>query len=296
MAISDHRGRRCLWLGLLVVAAMLIAGCSRFFFLPEPGHRWDPAQAGIDYENIWFDSLDGTPLHGWFLPADEPRGTILFLHGNAENISTHIGAVYWLPGQGYNVFLLDYRGFGLSAGTPDFDGVHMDAAAALARVARHRRVDPERIVVFGQSLGASVAITTVANHGAAHGVRGLIADSPFSSYRGIAREKFGELWLTWPFQWPLSLTIDDDHAPIDHVASVSPIPLLLIAGDDDRVVPSHHSQDLYAAAQPPKDAWHYRGVGHTQAVARDNVRRRLVAWLDGVLGPVGGDDAGEEGE
>ncbi|WP_290630524.1 alpha/beta hydrolase, partial [Aquisalimonas sp.] len=156
-------------------------------------------------------------------------------------------------------------------------------------------VDPERIVVFGQSLGASVAITTVANHGAAYGVRGLIADSPFASYRGIAREKFGELWLTWPFQWPLSLTIDDAYAPIDHVSAVSPIPLLLIAGDDDRVVPSHHGQDLYAAAQPPKDAWHYRGVDHTQAVGRGDVRRRLVAWLDDVLGPVD-DGARERGE
>lgn len=293
MAISDHY-RRCAGVILLATVMLLLAGCSRFFFLPEQGHRWDPTSAGIEYENIWFDSVDGTLLHSWFLPAEDPRGTILFLHGNAENISTHIGAVHWLPEQGYNVFLLDYRGFGLSAGTPDFDGVHMDAAAALARVARHRDVDPGRIVVFGQSLGASVAITTVANLGELYGVRGLVADSPFSSYRGIAREKFGELWLTWPLQWPLSLTIDDHYAPIDHIGAVSPIPVLLIAGDDDRVVPSHHSQDLYAAARPPKDIWQYRGVDHTQALTRQDVRRRLVTWLDGVFGAVE-EGRGEDG-
>ena len=74
-------------------------------------------------------------LHGWFLPAQIPsRGTILFLHGNAENVSTHIGSVAWLPAEGFNVFLIDYRGYGLSEGVPTLDGLHRDVEAAIAKV------------------------------------------------------------------------------------------------------------------------------------------------------------------
>lgn len=269
----------------VVLLAGTVAGCSHLFFLPEQGHRWDPKEAGILYEEVWFEAEDGVSLHGWFLPAQEPRGTVVFLHGNAQNVSTHIGAVYWLPERGFNVFMPDYRGFGLSSGRPDFVGVHRDAEAALAEVIERDDVNPGRVVVLGQSLGASVAITTVAEHGEGCGVQALIADSAFSSYRGIAREKFGELWLTWPFRWPLSLTISDRFAPVDHIADVSPIPVLLLAGDDDFVVPPHHTRELYQAARPPVEIWRYRDVGHGQALARPDVRQALVAWLDEALGP-----------
>lgn len=269
---------------LLLVAVGLLTGCSHAFFWPEPGHRWDPATAGIVYEDVWFRAEDGTLLHGWFLPATEARGTIVFLHGNAENVSTHIGAVHWLAQRGYNVFLPDYRGFGLSEGRPNFRGVHLDARAAFAYAAGREDGPENALVVLGQSLGGAVAITSVARHGQSYGVRALIADSAFSSYRGIAREKFSELWLTWLFQWPLSLTISDRYAPLDHVSSVSPIPLLLMAGEDDRIVPAHHSERLYRAALPPVELWLFEDLGHTQAFAREDVRDRFVAWLDEILG------------
>ena len=288
MAISESVRRLAQWSAVALLASLL-AGCAGLFFLPEPGHRWDPADADIDYENVWFEADDGIPLHGWLLPAEEPRGTVLFLHGNAENISTHIGAVYWLPDAGFNVFMPDYRGFGLSGGRPDFQGVHRDARAALAHLARRDDIDTGRIAVFGQSLGGAVAISTVARHGADFDVQALVADSAFSSYRGIAREKLSEFWLTWPAQWPLSLGIDDTFSPERHIPAVSPIPTLLIAGDADVVVPAHHSHALYSAARPPVDLWRYRDVGHTQALLRDDVRRSLVRWIDRQLEQPAGD-------
>lgn len=100
MATSERGSiRDALWWRfiLLLFAAGLLSGCSRLFFLPEQGHRWDPATVGVNYEDVWFRAEDGTRLHGWFLPADEARGTIVFLHGNAENVSTHIGAVHCCP-------------------------------------------------------------------------------------------------------------------------------------------------------------------------------------------------------
>lgn len=289
MATSDRfpRGgdpRRLAAMLLVAMAVLALNGCGRLFFLPEAGHRWDPGSAGITYEDVRFRAADGVSLHGWFLPADAPRGTVVFLHGNAGNVSTHIGAVHWLPARGFNVFMPDYRGFGLSEGRPDLAGVHRDAVAALERVATLEGVDAQRIVVLGQSLGAAVAITTVAEHGAALNVRGLIADSAFSSYRRIAREKLAAFWLTWPLQVPLSLTVDDRFAPVEHIASVSPVPVLLIAGGDDDVVPMEHSRALYRAAASPAEFWRLPGSGHTRALARADVRDRLVDWLDRVLG------------
>ncbi len=282
-AISDRRRR--LLAGLFALT-LLLSGCGRLFFLPESGHRWDPADADIVYEDVWFEAADGVRLHAWFLPVDEQpaRGSVLFLHGNAENVSTHIASVYWLPERGYNVLMLDYRGFGLSGGSPDFAGVHRDAEAALAVLAEHEATDPERIIVFGQSLGAAVAITLVGQAGERYGVRGLVADSPFTSYRGIAREKFGEFWLTWPFQWPLSLTVSDRFAPRDFIGEVSPVPLLLLAGEADTIVPMHHAEALYEKAREPKTLWRLRHAGHIQSMAFEEVRRELVAWMDEVIG------------
>lgn len=259
---------------------MLLSGCGRLFFLPESGHRWDPAEAGIEYSDIRFEASDGVRLHGWYLPSENPRGTVLFLHGNAENISTHIAAVHWLPGAGYNVFMPDYRGFGRSEGQPGIDSVHRDAHAALETVFTREAIRSDRTFVLGQSLGGSIAITAVARYGKTHDIHGLIADSAFSSYRSIAREKLAESWLGWPLQWLPLVTVSDTHAPIDHVSDISPVPLVLITGTADRVVPSRHSQALYDAASPPAEIWRIDGTGHTRAFARDDVRRRVVEWMD----------------
>lgn len=264
----------------LLLMAVLLQGCAGLFFFPEREHRLDPADHDIIYEDVWFTTEDDVRLHGWWLPAaGEADGTVLFLHGNAQNVSTHIAAVHWLPDQGFNVFLPDYRGFGKSEGRPDFAGVHRDAEAALQTVLERDDVDPDGLIVFGQSLGASVAITLTAERGHATGVRGLVADSPFSSYRGIAREKFAGFWLTWPFQAPLSRTISDRFDPIDRVHRIAPIPLLLLAGDEDRIVPPHHAQRLLEEAGDPVELRRASPAGHTQALTIRGEREYLVDWM-----------------
>jgi len=103
--------RRVLSIACLFAYA-LVTGCTTLFFQPLGKHIRTPKDIGLDYEDLWFKSADGVLLNAWFLPAKTvARGTVLFLHGNAENISTHIGAVFWLPERGFNVLLLDYRGY-----------------------------------------------------------------------------------------------------------------------------------------------------------------------------------------
>ncbi|MCK8515441.1 alpha/beta hydrolase [Methylonatrum kenyense] len=275
---------------LLFLCCLLLSGCAGFFFFPDKEHYLDPADHGIVYEDVYFESTDGVRLHGWWLPADnEAEGTVLFLHGNAQNISTHIGAVHWLPEQGFNVFLLDYRGFGKSEGRPDFAGVHRDAEAALDLVRQRDDVNPDALIVFGQSLGASLAITLVAERGHKANVRGVIADSPFSSYRGIAREKFAGFWLTWPFQAPLARTISDQFDPIDRVHRIAPIPLLLLAGKEDEIVPPHHAQALLEAAEGPVELRRATPAGHTEALLIRGEKEYLVDWMRRSLRQAGPD-------
>ncbi len=266
----------------LLLLLLPLSGCAGMFFHPMSEHIRDPGDVGMEYRDVRFEADDGVMLHAWFLPAetDEAIGTVVFLHGNAENVSTHLAAVHWLPERGFHVFLFDYRGFGHSEGRPGIAGVHRDSEAALRTTAELEDVDEDRIVVFGQSLGASVAITLVAEVGERYAVRALVADSPFRSYRGIAREKFGEFWLTWPFQWPLSLTIPSRFDPERFVAEVSPIPLLLLVGDADRIVPPQHGRDLFKLARPPVEIRTGEGMGHIQLLRIESERDYLVTWME----------------
>lgn len=262
----------------------LLTGCTSVFFQPQSREYLTPDALGLTYENVSLPGAAEQSLHAWWLPAKgKAEGTVLFLHGNAENISTHIASVYWLPAQNYNVLLLDYRGYGRSQGVPSVEGALDDINSAMRYLLQRADVDSDRIVVFGQSLGGALSIYYVAHSPYRHNIRALIVESAFSSYRGIAREKLDAVWLTWPLQWPLSFTIDDDYSPLSVVDQVSPVPLLLIHGDKDKIVPQHHGQKLFAAARQPKTFWQVPEGGHIEAFRRKDFRDQLVQYLRRVM-------------
>ncbi len=273
--------RRLLIIGLLAVS---LFGCSNVFFQPYRGHVRTPAQLNLAFEDVYFQAGDSTPLHAWFLPAQgKAIGTILFLHGNAENISTHIGSVYWLPARGFNVFLLDYRGYGVSEGTPSFAGVQDDVDSALKILLQRKDVQQDRIVVFGQSLGGAIAIYYVAHSRYRQNIRALVTESAFFSQRQIAREKLSSFWLTWPLQYPLSWTVSNAYSPSDSVAQISPIPFLVIHGDQDQIVPLYHGQRLFELAKEPKQLWVVKGGGHIEAFRHQVYRDQFIAYLTKIL-------------
>ena len=265
---------------LILIFFLALPGCTSIFFMPMEQEIQTPARLNLSYQDVYFHTSDGLVLHGWFLPAEgESQGTVLFLHGNAENISTHLMSVYWLPQQHFNVFLFDYRGYGQSEGTPSIGGLITDSESALHYVINRPDINSDKLIVWGQSLGASIAVYTVAHSPERKRIKALIVDSAFTAYRKIAQEKLADIWLTWPLQWPLSWLFYADYTPIKAIKRISPVPVLIIHGEKDEIVPFSHGIRLYEAAGQPKQIWLLPNAKHIQDTLDQGFRLRLVAYM-----------------
>ncbi len=263
----------------VAISMFLISACScnSVFFYPQSQLLLTPDDGGIDYEVVNITTNDGIVLHNWLLkPKSTVKGRILFLHGNAENISTHVRNVYWLPEFGYEVLLIDYRGYGKSQGEPCLPAIIEDVRASFQWL-EERNNSELPLFVMGQSLGASLAAYSVGIHPEWH-IQGLVLDAPFDSYREIARDKLGSVWLTWALQHPLSWLFSDQFSPIEVIAGISPRPLLVFASVNDRIVPIDHSQKLFEKAGKPKSLITTDG-SHIATFSKNIHRQQLVTFL-----------------
>ena len=267
---------------LAPLTALLLAGCTNIFLQPSgPVYYHKPEEVGARYEVIVFASADKTPLTGLFFPAviGPAKGTVLHFHGNAQNVTAHFLASYWLAEKGFNVFIFDYRGYGASGGKPSITGAVHDGIAALEYVRTRPDVDPKRVVIFGQSLGAAIALAATARD---PDIRAMVLESPFSSFRSIAQIKAGRIpvlgWLLKPLTW---LLISGRHNPSNEIRSLD-CPLLIIHGDADKVVPLNEGRSLFARAHEPKTFWIVPSGAHIAAFTRpaSEYRQRLATFLD----------------
>lgn len=247
------------------------------FYLPTRDEPATPATWGFRYESVAFPSTDGTKLHGWFLPArGKTLGTVVFSHGNAGSVGHHLGFVLWLVEAGYQVLAYDYRGYGQSGGTPDRRGMVEDVKAAFRYTLGRADVDGRRLVSYGHSLGGAKSIAALAET-PVPGLRAVVVDGGFASYRDMARRVGGQLGES---------LVSDDLSPVKLVARISPVPLLVVHGGNDIVVPLSQGRGLFDAARAPKTFFEVRAGGHGDSLARDRgaYRKRLLAWLGETLG------------
>jgi len=273
---------------LLTLGCLVLLGfssCMRLFYQPSRKHVLHPKQLGLVYQEVVFRSADGTQLHGWFFPAQtaESRGTLVQFHGNAENISTHFVSLLWVIQHGYHFFTFDYRGYGRSGGTVSPRGIHEDVMAAVAQ-ARTLTAAARggRLILFGQSLGGTLLLRAMADIKDRRGIAAVVVDSAFGSYQAIIREKLASHWLTFLLHPLASILVSDRYAPQRVLDKIAPLPLLIIHGSRDRIVPAWHGQRLYEHAQRPKWFWRLEGVGHILSMAPEYPQHRqaLLDFLD----------------
>lgn len=253
-------------LGLSAYAAVcgVVYAVQRKLLYDPDRSRPEPDLHGVpEMSEIVIHAADGTELVAWYHPpADGAHPVIAYYHGNAGHIGNRGEKIRHFLGAGFGVLMLSYRGFGGSAGRPTEQGLYHDARAALAYL-RDRGFGPERIVIYGESLGSGVAVHMAAETPPA----ALVLEAPFTSLTTVAFQKCPYL--------PVPLLIRDRYNSLSKIGQVR-APLFLMHGERDRTVTVGHGRKLFAAANGPKQSLFLPEAGHTDlydhGVADDVIR------------------------
>ncbi len=237
---------------LLAIHCRLQVSLLDQFFVYHPASWQDRDWArisGLPLEDVWFQSAGGTKLFGWYVEASATSAVLLWCHGNAGNIINRLENLRELYRNGLSVFLFDYRGYGRSQGRPSEQGLYEDALGAYAYLTRTRHIRPERLILFGRSLGAAVAGEVATQEPAS----GLIPESCFPSIESVAKFHYGGL--------PVHLLLGAEYRLIDRLPQLS-LPKLFVHGDQDDIVPLELGKQVFEAALPPKSFYVVRGADH----------------------------------
>jgi pimeloyl-ACP methyl ester carboxylesterase len=236
-------------------------------YFPSREFLATPADVGLAYRDLEFESGDGERLHGWWVDArGQTRDHLLLCHGNAGNVGDRVLHAELLTAVGFDVMLFDYRGYGRSSGRPDEAGTYEDAHAALACLREQPGVDPGRVFYLGESLGGAVAIELAT----AHPPAGLVLLSTFTSVRAMARVHYPVL--------PAAL-VPNAYPSLDLIRELH-VPLLVLHGDRDDIVPLEQGRELFDAAPGPKQMRVYQGAGHNDLLDRAGraVATEVAEW------------------
>ncbi len=226
---------------------------NKSIFLPDKDNTIQPVSLNPQARDVYFKTEDGVILNGWFFANKKARSTLLFLHGNAGNISHRFEKVSWFYDLGLNIFIIDYRGYGKSEGVPSEQGVYKDAQAAFDYLLMRNDVHPRKIIGYGASLGGAVAVDLATKCELA----ALIIDSSFSSMQDMVK-------TIYPFLPGFLL-----ESKMDSFSKVKTlkIPKLFIHSAEDEIVPFDLGEKLFEAACPPKEFLQISG-SHNEGYAQ----------------------------
>lgn len=239
-----------LLLSYAVILLIVYLKQDSMLYFPERALWTTPKSAGLSYEDVILRTNDGINIAAWYVPADNEQGVLLFCHGNAGNISHRLDSIRIFHGMNLSVLIFDYRGYGNSQGKPSENGTYLDAEAAWDYLVRVKQKPPERIVLFGRSLGAAVAaeIAQRKNPGA------LILESAFTSAPDIGQSLY-------PF-FPVRLLSKYHYATAEKITALS-CPKLIIHSPDDEIIPFRFGQRVFERASQPKEFLSISG-GHNE--------------------------------
>lgn len=207
-------------------------------FFPEKEILLNPGDMGLSYENVFIETDDGVKLNGWYLPYDKAKDTILFFHGNAGNISYRLDKMMVVRSLGFNIFMMDYRGFGLSQGYPTEEGLYLDAEAAYSYLRNIRGIDVDKIIIFGSSLGSAVAVDLAAKKDS----KAIILEGVLSNARDVAARRYPYL-PSFAFSYKF-----DSLKKINQIN----VPKLFLHSANDEVLDIEMAVKLFNIAPKPK--------------------------------------------
>ena len=265
-----------------------------FLYSPVRELCYTPGELGLDFEHVTFESSDGLQLRGWYIPAPlevrteaasiQPgdsflRGpaegsefTVLFCHGNGGNMMHRLDSINIFYNLGLNCFIFDYRGYGSSEGKPSEEGTYLDVTAAYKWLTEKKNIPAENIIIFGRSLGGSIAAHLASKAQAA----ALIIESAFTSYVDIGKKFYPYMPVRWFARF--------SYRTIDYVRQVD-CPVMIIHSRNDEVIPFELGLQLYEAANEPKEFIEISG-GHNDGflVSGEVYKKAWSRWLKSLKG------------
>lgn len=233
-----------------------------------------PEHYGLsDFSVITLEPENGVKLQAWYKKALDNYPTIVFFHGNGGNLAHRSGFFDLLSKGGFGILALDYRGYGASTGSPSEQGFYSDARAAINYAVTDISIPPEKIIIYGESIGTGVAVQMATEYKTA----ALILQSPFSSMKELVKNYYP--WL------PVGLLLKDRYDSNKKIAKVKS-PILLFHGDEDTIIPIEYGKKLFAASPEPKKSVYFSGKGHndldiselTKEIVEFSVSNNLIKY------------------
>lgn len=239
-----------LLLGILLIISYIKYIENRGIYFPDRSVEFYPSGINLPFSDKYFQTEDGIEINGWFIPNSNAKYTLLFLHGNAGNISHRLEKLQILWGTGLNIFIIDYRGYGKSKGRPSESGFYLDAKAGYDYLVNNLRIPPKQIILYGESLGTAVAVDLASKYKA----KAIILEGVFSSGRDFGKK-------VYPFL-PAFL-FSNKYNSSEKIKRVG-VPKLFIHSINDEILPYKLAKKLYDIAKSPKIFVELKG-GHNTA-------------------------------
>ena len=262
-----------LWIIAVLLATYTVLGLALYFmqsgllYRPVRTIQYTPEGLGLDFKEVTFKSKDGLRLSGWYVPAKNSEFTVLFCHGNGGNMAYNLDGVNLFYEMGLSCFIFDYRGYGNSEGVPSEEGTYLDARGAYKWLTEEKKTLPCNIILFGRSLGGSIAAYLASRVERAS----LVIESGFTSYVDVG-EKF------YPYM-PVRMFAKFGYSTVDYTKKVH-CPLMIIHSREDDIVPFELGQELYKKSNEPKKFVEIFG-GHNDGflVSAEIYKEAWSEWL-----------------
>ncbi|MBD3427140.1 MAG: alpha/beta fold hydrolase [Candidatus Omnitrophica bacterium] len=244
---------------------------NKSLFFPMKEVTTDPDSIGLLYEEVYFETADGRRLNGWFIPRDGSDFTVIFCHGNAGNIGHRLSKLSMLNELDLSVFIFDYRGFGKSEGVPREKGLYTDALAAYEYISISRGVPENRIILYGESLGAAVSAEVAAKKRP----EALVTEEAFTCLRDMAKKAY-------PY---VPHFIFSSRLDTMRELKKAECPKLIMHSIDDEIVFYDLGEKLFREARSPKEFLQLRGT-HTTAFldSKELYQEGLSSFLEKIRG------------